>query len=374
MNIKQARITLLFAILSALFTTQLVYTQDDTSSTCEEQVHIIWESYANGTSDILYANGETITYLTNDPDIYHNFPKLSGTNAVWLSSSNTFGELTYWDGESVQQITNNTLYENYFAIAGEQVAFIGTDSQSTAESVRVWDGGAITQIQISEAEYPPVMYQLAMDESGFAWTEVVTADDWTSARLFYWDGSSVIDLSTGDIDNSHAHISNGWVVWESEDRDYEARNSAIYVWDGTTITQISNGDFRDSNPHTDGERVVWLREIGASTEVMLWDGTTTTQLTDDLFDEAFPKVDGAQVVWVNSNSQVLLWDGNTTIELSASAPIRDADVQMTGNHVVWQQGDDIYYYNGTEAVQLTDSESLDRRPQVSITQDCTDSE
>jgi hypothetical protein len=141
--------------------------------------------------------------------------------------------------------------------------------------------------------------------------------------------------------------------------------------------------YSHSNHHPDisGTNVVWYG-IDGDYEIFLYNGTEVENITDNDSDDRYPVVSGSNIAWLGRDSnnrwQIFLYDGATISQISNNPPSAFGDTvlpspDISGTNIVWSgydpDGDDfeIFLYNGTEIVQITDNDSEDRQPVVSGT-------
>lgn len=96
-----------------------------------------------------------------------------------------------------------------------------------------------------------------------------------------------------------------------------------------------------------------------------------THLADTLYDLPSPKISGNNVVWTDfdgTDLEIYLYNGSTTLQLTNNAS-HDKLLQISGNNAIWSSFDgndtEIYLYNGSTTLQLTNNTTADRSPQIS---------
>ena len=108
---------------------------------------------------------------------------------------------------------------------------------------------------------------------------------------------------------NYPQIHNGKVVWEGSD----ATDSEIFYWDGTSVQNISNNSslIDDTSPQIHNGQVVWSADEWPNDyEIYYWDGTSTKQLTDNSIDEMWPQIHDGQVAWNGydgNDYEIFLW-------------------------------------------------------------------
>ena len=196
--------------------------------------------------------------------------------------------------------------------------------------------------------------------------------DGNDTEIWYWDGSSTTNLSNHDgRTDRYARINaSGHVVWQAHDgTDYE-----IWHWDGSDITNLTGGAMYGREPRiSDNGDAVWISSDPDDHELWRWDGSSSSRLTDnDGLDDDMPEINAnGHVVWrvwdqSQLTSEVWHWDGVDETNLSAGTGTRGFWPQINDSaQVVWEGGDDeVYYWNGSTATNLSNREGEDSGPQI----------
>ena len=219
--------------------------------------------------------------------------------------------------------------------------------------------------------------------------------------IYLYDGATTIQLTNNSYDNRDAEIWGNNVVWSGNNQVSswysqvpDGYDQEIFLYDGTTTIQLTNNNYDDSNPEIWGNNVVWVRNnfpTFSNEELFLYDGLATIQLTNNVDSEIlatkYPqyRISGQNIVWsrfethniglidsrfpILSNKGIFLYDGTTTIQLTEDG----YEPQIWGNNVVWQvyEGNDpesndseIFFSDGTTTIQLTDNNYDDVDPQI----------
>ena len=84
------------------------------------------------------------------------------------------------------------------------------------------------------------------------------------------------------------------MVWSGDD----GNDGEIFFYDGTTITQLTDNDYGDYSPQINNTgEVVWSGDSWGG-DIFFYDGTTITQLTDNDYGIGTPQInDSGEVVW-----------------------------------------------------------------------------
>ena len=167
----------------------------------------------------------------------------------------------------------------------------------------------------------------------------------------------------------------GQVVWQGGDgSDFE-----VFFFDGTRIRQLESDTYPDEAPNLNNKgHVVWQGYDGNDFEIFLYDGTAVVKLTDNDSNDLYPNINNAgQIVWVhfdpssNMFSVILRQPDGTLVTIGTMydfchywpTPLINAKGQ-----VAWVANDgvdyEIYFYNGVNAIQLTNNTSNDCNPSL----------
>ncbi len=147
--------------------------------------------------------------------------------------------------------------------------------------------------------------------------------------------------------------------------------SELAYYDGTSTTIITNElASQYSMPQVSEELVVWQYADSERNYLYKWDGNDieeiqleSVQYIDDFV------LSGKRVAYlgtVNDQRQVFLWEDGITTQLSTSGDLK-TNLRMDDKLIVWQQGftgSDLYFWNGSEVIRLTNDEVEDLNPIV----------
>ena len=210
-------------------------------------------------------------------------------------------------------------------------------------------------------------------------------------EIFYWDGTTIIQLTDNDEDDSSPQINDsGQMVWRRKD---DAGNTKdIFYYDGTTITKLTDNEYyiRSLMINNRGE-VVWnnsssplfiIVQNGANdSEIFIYDGTAITQLTDNEYDDWYPQINNnGEVVWFNrgntlDDGAILFYDGANITQLytTIGGGYLYPQINDSGD-VVWYDrlydysvgnwDDELIYHDGIAMTQITDNGYHDFGPRI----------
>ncbi len=145
----------------------------------------------------------------------------------------------------------------------------------------------------------------------------------------------------------------------------------MFFFDGSTIAQISATATASTRPKISGSRVVWSENDGNDEEIFLFDSLSgqVTQLTDNEFDDVSPQIDGQNAVWVSraTTDRISFYDGNSVHNVAFGS--RFYSPSISGQNIAWERdsvsGSGVFLYDGVEVMQLSDNDVSDVAPTVS---------
>lgn len=185
-----------------------------------------------------------------------------------------------------------------------------------------------------------------------------------------WSVTYTFTQLTNNADNTETgfyyDIDNGQVVWSGY------HNKGLFLYDSNNPSEgnkpIQLAERCDAYLQIDNGQVVWGTLNAGHFEIFLYNGTLPfIQLTDNGF---HPKIDNGQVVWQNFDTQVYDSDFSEIFFYNGSKIIQLTDNQddesspwIDNGQIVWQTfvrdidppgyKNHIFFYNGSTIVQLT---------------------
>jgi len=110
---------------------------------------------------------------------------------------------------------------------------------------------------------------------------------------------------------------NGHVVWMGND----GQHYQIFYYDGSTVTQLTENSYDDHYPQiNDSGHVVWYSTLGSDDEIFYYDGNTTTLLTQNSYHDRWPQInDSGHVVWMGNDGndrEIFYYDRTTVTQLT----------------------------------------------------------
>lgn len=267
-----------------------------------------------------------------------------------------------------------------------QAVWTGNPPLSPPE-VFFYDGSIINRFATSSNTA-----DLSINNDGqIVWTGTAGTGDfqgtpYSSNEIFSYQGGSITQLTNGGTLRSFSPSlskADGYVSWITESTPLALSGGMqytdVYLYhDGVTqrITNDSNGGF-GPQVNSKGE-LAWLTLSGPNPGVNFYDGTEIKRLADFTSDDiaSSPLLtpldmnDAGQVVW-NLRDDIFLFDGSQTIQLTDSSDQRDFDPRINASgSVAWMtlrdqnQKNEILLYDGLGIKQL-ESNAFGFRPQIS---------
>ncbi|MFC2038223.1 hypothetical protein ACFLUG_00420 [Chloroflexota bacterium] len=286
---------------------------------------VVWcgpDENGNDSEIFLWKDG-VITQVTNN-DYADYDAKIDNGRVVWTGYvGGGDSEIFLWKDGVTTQITNNSYYDYSPQIDNGLIVWRGNNE------IYLWDNGIVTNIShTSGNDHSP-----QIDNGQVVWINSNSGN--TRADVYYWDGSSVMPITTGR-NCEGPQINAGQIVWT----DYDGNDREIFFWDGTTSKQITNDDYHDFYPKINNGQIVWHGNsyYAYGTEIFFWENGITHQLTNNLAYDRDPQIDDGQVVWwgsVGSDSEIFLWEGGN-VQVVSKPDTRDDHSQIDEGYIVWR--------------------------------------
>ncbi|NJM86781.1 MAG: hypothetical protein HC847_05835 [Hydrococcus sp. RU_2_2] len=323
---------------------------------------------SDGRDDELYLyNGSSIIQLTRNNSNDDTFQGISDRYVLWESDTGRpFNEFFLSDGRirRTVQLTNNNKQE-YFgaddgAIAGRYVAwengtvgFFGSSSD-----VQIYDGTRVITLTNNGDSY----YE------GSSEKYIVYED---SGEFYLYDGSRSLRLTNNDEIDFFEGIFGNYVVWQAEAAGGADEQYELFVYNGTTIVQLTNRETSLAYEAASNRYVVFTNDRDDDgLELYIYNGNQTIQLADDNNDfqsigySGFQGVSNRYVVWKNfvpplssdDNNELYAYNGTSTIRLTNNLS-EDTFQGVSDRYVVWTDGGDgqLHLLDGSRIVQLTNN-------------------
>jgi hypothetical protein len=188
-------------------------------------------------TEILYCEQGTIHRVTYDM-LCDTQPSLYDGTIAWQSraSEDDDWEIRYWDGYGVRTITDNDVDDTRPSLYDGTIA---------------WRSGMeIVYLSVPTSIYyplgTPVAVAVGEAPSLFGHKIAYHASDGNDTEMFLYDIESrqTIQITDNDYNDRNACLHDGTLVWEG----YDGNDWEIFYWDGSTIEQLTENDLDDMEP------------------------------------------------------------------------------------------------------------------------------
>ena len=180
--------------------------------------------------------------------------------------------------------------------------------------------------------------------------------------------SVIHKITDNTADDIAPSLYDGKIAWESDvDGDLE-----IYYWDGTTTHKVTNNTADDTSPSLYEDKIAWSSNVDGDWEIYYGNRCKIQQITDDNDDDydGEPSLYNGTIAWERnvdgSSSEIYYWNGTTTIQITDSAP-EDNMPSLYNGTIAWESDGDIYFWNSTTGNidNITDSADYNVEPSLS---------
>lgn len=305
---------------------------------------------------------------TSDSD-----PRVMGPNIVWHAKggadAGTDNEIFWYDGTTINQVTEDTIHDRFPQISALGIAW----EQGIGAAKKIGFDDNVNPQQFLGTPLPNFTEIFTLSDTRLTWEDAAEAD----FEILTWDntGGVPVNLSNNTFLDRYADSQGDNLVWVERDDSFIRR---VKHFNGTSTTTVGTSTFAINDPDVDGQKVAWdgFEHGGTNNhEIFYYNGTTAVQLTDDEKNDFAPQVQGDNVVWWNlvaGVSTIQYFDGSTVQTISTTS--RNQWPQIDGDYVVWQgkgetigtlDDDEIFLWDGSQVIQLTDNDVDDIFPQIS---------
>jgi len=137
------------------------------------------------------------------------------------------------------------------------------------------------------------------------------------------------------------------------------------------ILQLTNNDVDDRSVRISNDLIVWEQIVNDKGRIMAYDGETIFPLSDHSVNAEAPSIWRDQVVWqgwlAESRTEIFYYNGTHTIQIT-NDNIHPKYPRVHNGQIVWVvddgHDDEIYFYDGNEIIQLTDNDRQDFHPDI----------
>ena len=296
-------------------------------------------------ASISYSQSFNIIQLTNNSYDDQQADINDNGHVVWHGWDGSDWEIFKYNGTSTAQLTNNSYNDYYPQISDKygHVVWYGYAYGTNADILLY--NGAPTNTNITDNPYDSDVHPDINTGGHMVWESVFNLYD-ANVEIEYYDGNTIKIISANHkSDYMRPHINNaGHVVWYGWDgSDWE-----IFYYNGTTITQLTDNSYDDLYPHINNAgHVVWYGWDGSDWEIFYYNGTTITQLTDNSYSDGFPQIsNNGHVVWHGQNGsdwEIFYYNGTTITQLTDNAYNDYAPSINDNGYVAWHGSDGLDY-------------------------------
>lgn len=362
---------------------------DGCSSTCQNEVvnycaQLIFPNSCTNVTNLTYQI-ERISFDDYSPFDLSISP--NGKYAAWVLSLPPFTqpntEIHLYDEISVTRITNNIVEDRYPRVSstGHLAWEVALNDVNNTHLVYTTNGGSPQLLS------DPLKRNFLsdMNECGdITWFGIPSSSTQAPAinlyEVFHYTNTGLTQLTSNGVEDSHSRMNNlGNSAWYR--RDNITGLSDIYKYTGGAVQQVTFNNIKNEYPQVNNaNHILWMsRPASGPTlwKLHLYDGNTTTTLAQNAFIMSYYFLNNnGQAVWVanhtNTNhnfNEIYFYNGTSTIQITNNS-IRDDLPQIADNgFIVWQafdgQDDEIFLYTGQSIIQLTNNTNHDRFPQIS---------
>ena len=295
-------------------------------------------------------------------------PRIDGGYVVWQGHDGHDFEIYLYDGTGVTRVTDNESSDTSSMINGGSVVWYGYDEQDN--EIYLYDITSRSTTQLTNNSYPDISPQVDGDK--VVWQGYIDGD----YEVFLYDiaTQNTIQLTNNSYADEFPRINGDKVVWQGFDgHDFE-----IFLYDiaSQITTQITNNAYLDQGPATDGSKVAWTGYDGHDDEIFLYDiasATTKNVSNNDFADSQSLDIDGGMVVWFGwsdvTDHEIYLYDGTGTIQITDNN-YNDNGPRVDGGKITFTGYDDndgevfIYDIGSKVTTTLTDNNYGDYVSQI----------
>ena len=223
---------------------------------------LVWDFWDGVDYEIMSCDvdGSNLTQITNNnagsayprDDVW---PQINNNGrVVWMGYSGSYWNIfsANADGSDVRQISKAYHDHQYPQINDlGQIVWYAYHSDVNTEIYAAKSDGSENEHLLSNNDYED-WHPYINNEGTVVWM----GHDGTSWDIYSapFDGSTVVNLSSGPTDNTHPRVDdNGHVAWQG----YDGHDWEIFGWMDGIIYQLSDNDYDDFAVNVNNDRVVW---------------------------------------------------------------------------------------------------------------------
>ena len=240
-----------------------------------------------GMTGLFYWDGTNSTEVPDTTNIDLACPEpvsLYNGTVAWVGRVGNDHDIYYWDGTNSTKVTSESL--------------LWVDSLSLFEGTIAWTpGGLYAYIflwdgteTIKRWNTNGAQHAVSLSNTGFA--HEYHHQDTDKSVIYYWAYPITYPTFTyeSEYDNKAPSLYEGTIAWQSWDgHDWE-----IFYWDGTSVMQVTDNDVDDTAPSLYNGSIAWQSRNGADYEIFyavrddtepdtgITDGPTGTVIDNDV--------------------------------------------------------------------------------------------
>jgi len=253
---------------------------------------IAWSGWTNSSanSEIFYWDGSSIKQLTKN-SVEDRDASLYNRQVAWSGKDGDGDfEIFFWNGSQTVQITDNDDYDYEPSLYNGKIAW-AVSTGNGYQTLKYWDGVAVRDIAYSR--YSDFQC-ISLGDNEMAWTGTVEVDG--DYGLYYWDGEDITKIGDGC-----GSLYKGKIAFTSGDTRPGQYDFEIFYWNGTTIIQVTDNEYDDLEPSLYDGKIAWLGSSDSlnpnNNEIYYWDGSSIAQITNDKVWAGPPSLSSDIITW-----------------------------------------------------------------------------
>ncbi len=231
--------------------------------------------------------------------------------------------------------------------SGNTVAWYGNDGEDY--EVYYYDGTSIIQLtDNSTGDFSP-----SVSNGNVVWYGLASGED---NEIFLYDGSGVTQLTNNLVHDTLPKTSNGYIAWQ-EQVAFGAYNVKIY--DGSNIVTVGSAFTHAMSDNTIAWREeYWTPQMQHWSRIMYFDGSSEITVYQPDGNVYNPIMSGSNIAFGSydgNDTEIFFYNGSGLTQLTDN-DYEEGHLSIDGNHLVWQSAEgNIYYFNGSNITSITDA-------------------
>jgi len=325
------------------------------------------------------STGGTASYTTNsyikiadfDTATLPSFQVNSRGQVAWTACSDDGSDLYLYENGLTTQITNNMKHclSPRINNEGQIVWYEFSGKSSNTFNVYFYKDGNITQIQGPEGVTDAFPRQNG--NGSIVWERKEDVED---GQIYLYSNGSTEQITKSGNNVEPQVNDRGQITWYGS----EAGKVTINYYDNGAIKQLNSKPvdyFAEYDEETHYLRrinsngdVVWVGREDEKTGIFLYRNGVTTKIST-VEQNKNPWInDNGQVVWEGydgSHGQIYFYNGTQVVQLTDSSFDNASPAINNKGQIVWQGGSHIYIYDNSRTIQLSDNNMENVFPQIS---------